>query len=127
MGFRQAVGDLIDADPRGVVYGRSWTQLTYDFSRTLAKNWGPGDEVVVSRLDHDSNVRPWIQAAEAVGATVRWAEIDVKTTEVTVASVEAVLSSMTKLVAITGAGNIIGTRPDLNAIVAAGHKVGALF
>ena len=55
LGFRQAVGDLIDVDPRGVVYGRSWTQLSYDFSRTLAKNWGPGDEVVVSRLDHDSN------------------------------------------------------------------------
>ena len=127
LGFRQAVGDLIDVDPRGVVYGRSWTQLSYDFSRTLAKNWGPGDEVVVSRLDHDSNVRPWIQAAEAVGATVRWAEIDVETTELTVAAVEAVLSSKTKLVAITGAGNTIGTRPDLKAIGVAVHKVGALF
>lgn len=127
LGFRQAVGDLIDVDPRGVVYGRSWTQLTYDFSRTLAKNWGPGDEVVVSRLDHDSNVRPWIQAAEAVGATVRWAEIDLKTTELTVAAVEAVLSTKTKLVAVTGAGNTIGTRPDLKAIGVAVHKVGALF
>jgi cysteine desulfurase family protein (TIGR01976 family) len=127
LGFREAVGDLIDVDPRGVVYGRSWTQLTYDFSRTLAKNWGPGDEVVVSRLDHDSNVRPWIQAAEAVGATIRWAELDTKTTEVSVAAVEAVLSSKTKLVAITGAGNTIGTRPDLKAIGAAVHKVGALF
>ena len=127
LGFRQAVGDLIDVDPRGVVYGRSWTQLSYDFSRTLAKNWGPGDEVVVSRLDHDSNVRPWIQAAEAVGATVRWAEIDFETTELTVAAVEAVLSSKTKLVAVTGAGNTIGTRPDLKAIGVAVHKVGALF
>ena len=127
VGFREAVGDLIDVDPRGVVYGRSWTQLTYDFSRTLAKNWGPGDEVVVSRLDHDSNVRPWIQAAEAVGATVRWAEIDLETTELTVAAVEAVLSSKTKLVAVTGAGNTIGTRPDLKAIGVAVHKVGALF
>ena len=127
LGFRQAVGDLIDVDPHGVVYGRSWTQLSYDFSRTLAKNWGPGDEVVVSRLDHDSNVRPWIQAAEAVGATVRWAEIDLETTELTVAAVEAVLSSKTKLVAVTGAGNTIGTRPDLKAIGVAVHKVGALF
>ena len=127
VGFRQAVGDLIDVDPRGVVYGRSWTQLTYDFSRTLAKNWGPGDEVVVSRLDHDSNVRPWIQAAEAVGATVRWAEFDSATSELTVAAVEAVLSPKTKLVAVTGAGNTIGTRPDLKAIGVAVHKVGALF
>ena len=127
VGFRQAVGDLIDVDPRGVVYGRSWTQLTYDFSRTLAKSWGPGDEIVVSRLDHDSNIRPWIQAAEAVGATVRWAEFDSATSELTVAAVEAVLSPKTKLVAVTGAGNTIGTRPDLKAIGVAVHKVGALF
>ena len=127
LGFRAAVGDLIDVDPRGVVYGRSWTQLSYDFSRTLAKNWGPGDEIVVSRLDHDSNIRPWIQAAEAVGATVRWAEFDVETSELSVAVVESVLSNKTKLVAITGAGNTIGTRPDLKAIGVAVHKVGALF
>ena len=125
--FRRAVGDLIDVDPNGVVYGRSWTQLTYDFSRTLAKTWKTGDEIVVSRLDHDSNIRPWIQAAEAAGATVRWAEFDVATSELTVAAVEAVLSSKTKLVAVTGAGNTIGTRPDLKAIGEAVHKVGALF
>lgn len=127
LGFRKAVADLIDVDPGGVVYGRSWTQITYDFSRTLAKTWNAGDEIVVSRLDHDSNVRPWIQAAEAVGATIRWAEFDVATSELTVAAVESVLSSKTKLVAITGAGNTIGTRPDLKAIGAAVHKVGALF
>lgn len=126
-GFREAVADLIDVDARGVVYGRSWTQLSYDFSRTLAKNWGPGDEIVVSRLDHDSNIRPWIQAAQAVGATVRWAEMDLETTEVTVEAVEAVLTPNTKLVAITGAGNTLGTRPDLKAIGVAVHKVGALF
>lgn len=125
--FRKAVADLIDVDPGGVVYGRSWTQITYDFSRTLAKTWKPGDEIVVSRLDHDSNIRPWIQAAEAVGATVRWAEFDVATSELTTAAVEAVLSSKTRLVAVTGAGNTIGTRPDLKAIGAAVHKVGALF
>ena len=125
--FRNAVGDLIDVDPAGVVYGRSWTQLTYDFSRTLAKNWKAGDEIVVSRLDHDSNIRPWIQAAEAVGATVRWAEFDIATSELTVQAVETVLSANTKLVAITGAGNTLGTRPDLKAIGDAVHKVGALF
>jgi cysteine desulfurase family protein (TIGR01976 family) len=127
LSFRAAVADLIDVDPRGVVYGRSWTQLTYDFSRTLAKNWGPGDEVVVTTLDHDSNVRPWVQAAEAVGATVRWAQLDPDTTELSVEAVESVLSAKTKLVAVTGAGNTIGTRPDLKAIGAAVHKVGALL
>ena len=71
--FRDAVADLINADPNGVVYGRSWTQITYDFSRTLAKTWKPGDEIIVTNLDHDSNIRPWVQAAENVGAVVRWA------------------------------------------------------
>ena len=127
LSFRAAVADLIDVDPRGVIYGRSWTQLTYDFSRTLAKTWGPGDEVVVTTLDHDSNVRPWVQAAEAAGATIRWAQLDPTTTELTVEAVESVLSSKTKLVAVTGAGNTIGTRPDLKAIGAAVHKVDALF
>ncbi len=125
--FRRSVADFIDCDPQGVVYGRSWTQLTYDFSRTLAKNWKAGDEIVVTQLDHDSNIRPWIQAAEAVGATVRWAQLDTATGELPVSAVEAVLSSKTKLVAVTAAGNTLGTRPDLKAIGAAVHKVGALF
>ena len=73
---RAAMADLVGADPRGVVFGRSMTALTYDLARTLAKTWGPGDEVVVTRLDHDANIRPWVQAAEAVGATVRWVGFD---------------------------------------------------
>ena len=61
---RTALGDLLAADPRGIVFGRSMTALTYDLSRAIAQAWGPGDEVVVRRLDHDGNVRPWVQAAE---------------------------------------------------------------
>ncbi|MEN3272769.1 MAG: hypothetical protein V7636_1530, partial [Actinomycetota bacterium] len=90
LGARAAMADLLGADPRGVVFGRSMTQLTYDFSRMLAKTWRAGDEVVVSRLDHDANVRPWVQAAEAVGATVRWVEFDRETTELTVDDVARV-------------------------------------
>ena len=120
--FRAAVADLIDADPKGVVYGRSWTQLTYDFSRALAKNWKAGDEIVVSRLDHDSNIRPWIQAAESAGATIRWAEFERDTGELPVSAVESVLSNKTKLVAITGAANTLGTRPDIAAISKVVHQ-----
>ena len=69
--YRQAVADLLNCDPKGVIYGRSWTQLIYDLSRNLAKNWGPGDEIIVTRLDHDSNIRPWVQAAESKGATIK--------------------------------------------------------
>jgi cysteine desulfurase family protein (TIGR01976 family) len=109
-----------------VVFGRSMTQLTYDLSRALAKGWRPGDEVVVTRLDHDGNIRPWVSAAQATGATVRWAEFDRDTAELTVDHVREQLSSRTRLVAVTGASNVLGTRPDIPAIVDAAHDVGAL-
>ena len=126
VGARRAMADLLGADPAGVVFGRSMTQLTYDFSRTLAKGWRPGDEVVVTRLDHDANVRPWVQAAEAVGATVRWADFDPATGELTADDAAAVLSPRTRLVAVTGASNLIGTRPPVAEIAEAAHAVGAL-
>ena len=105
LNFRRAVGDLLNADPGGVVYGRSWTQITYDFSRTLAKSWAPGDEIIVTNLDHDSNVRPWVQAAESVGATIRWAKIDTSTGELPTSAITELLNDKTRLVAVTGAGN----------------------
>ena len=67
---RAAVADLVGGVPEGVVFGRSMTQLTFDIARAMAKDWEPGDEIVVSRLDHDANVRPWVIAAESVGVTV---------------------------------------------------------
>ncbi|MEU8637296.1 cysteine desulfurase-like protein [Amycolatopsis sp. NPDC048633] len=124
---RQAAADLLAADPAGVVFGRSMTQLTYDFSRALAKTWGPGDEVVVTRLDHDANIRPWVQAAEAAGATVRWADFDPATGELAVSAVTDLLSPRTRLVAVTAASNLLGTRPDIPAIAAAVHDAGALL
>ncbi|MFC8872362.1 cysteine desulfurase-like protein [Streptomyces sp. NPDC057148] len=124
---RGALADLLGADPRGVVFGRSATQLAYDLSRTLARTWGPGDEVVVTRLDHDSNIRPWVQAAEAAGATVRWADFDPATGELLPEHIEAVLSPRTRLVAVTAASNLIGTVPDMAAVARLAHGVGALL
>ncbi|MFD0056190.1 cysteine desulfurase-like protein [Streptomyces sp. NPDC127168] len=124
---RGALGDLLGTEPRGIVLGRSATQLAYDLSRTLAKTWGPGDEVVVTRLDHDSNIRPWVQAAEAVGASVRWADFDPATGELLAEHIEAVLSPRTRLVAVTAASNLIGTMPDLPAVARLAHGVGALL
>lgn len=125
--FREAVSDLLNCDSRGVVYGRSWTQLTYDFSRTLAKSWSKGDEIVVSQLDHDSNIRPWIQAAESRGVEVKWAKINAESAELETSSVTELLSSRTKLVAVTGASNTLGTKPDIEAIGKAVKSNGSLF
>lgn len=124
---RQALGDLLGADPRAVVFGRSATQLTYDFARALAKDWGAGDEVVVSRLDHDSNIRPWIQAAEAVGATVRWADFDPETGTQSEDHFAPHLSKRTALVAMTAASNLIGTRPPVVQVGKLAHAVDALL
>jgi cysteine desulfurase family protein (TIGR01976 family) len=124
---RQAMADLLGADPSGIVFGRSMTQLTYDFARTLAKGWRPDDEVVVTRLDHDANIRPWVQAAEAVGARVRWAEFDPESGELGVDEVAAQLSPHTRLVALTAASNLIGTRPPVPDIAHAVHEAGALL
>ncbi|PWJ08190.1 cysteine desulfurase-like protein [Streptomyces sp. NWU49] len=126
-GARRAVADLLGADPAGIVFGRSATQLTYDFSRTLARDWSPGDEVVVTRLDHDANIRPWVQAAERSGATVRWADFDPVTGELTVDDIRAVLCERTRLVAVTAASNLIGTIPPVAEIARVVHEASALF
>ena len=123
---RAAIADLTGAEPGGVVLGPAMTPITYVLSRALAAGWGPGDEVVVSRLDHDANVRPWVQAAAMAGATVRWLEVDPATGELPLAQLESVLTARTRLVAVTAASNVLGTRPDVRAIADAAHAVGAL-
>ncbi|GHH94535.1 cysteine desulfurase-like protein [Streptomyces capillispiralis] len=124
---RRAMADLLGADPAGIVLGRSATQLTYDFSRTLAGTWAPGDEVVVTRLDHDANIRPWVQAAERAGVTVRRADFDPATGELTADHIRAVLSARTRLVAVTAASNLIGTIPPITEIARIVHEAGALL
>ncbi|HYB46539.1 MAG TPA: cysteine desulfurase-like protein [Streptosporangiaceae bacterium] len=123
---RRALADLTGADPQGVILGPNMTTLTYRLAGTLSRRWQPGDEVVVSRLDHDANVRPWVQAAARSGASVRWAEVDISTTELPAEQYAGLLTDRTRLVAVTAASNIVGTRPDLIAIAAAAHSVGAL-
>lgn len=125
VGARAAMADLLGTQANGIVFGRSMTQLTYDFSRTLAKTWSDGDEVIVTRLDHDANVRPWVQAAEAAGATVKWLGFDPATSELD--EIAPLLSDRTRLVAVTGASNLLGTRPDVARIADQVHEAGALI
>ncbi|MDQ2782874.1 MAG: cysteine desulfurase-like protein [Actinomycetota bacterium] len=124
---RAAMADLVGLEPQGIVFGRSATDLTFMLARTLSAGWGPGDEVVVTRLDHDANVRPWVLAAEQSGATVRWADFDPASGELHADDVRAVVTERTRLVAVTAASNLIGTRPDIPVIAEAAHRVGALL
>jgi cysteine desulfurase family protein (TIGR01976 family) len=122
---RAAVARLLDAEPAGVAFGPSMTAMTMRLSAAVGRTLGPGDEVVVTRLDHDANVRPWVIAAERAGATVRWAEPDRGTLALPASAIEAVLSDRTRWVAVTAASNATGTAPALDAIVAAAHAAGA--
>src|SRR5580693_1224102 len=123
---RRAVADLTGGTASGVVFGPSMTALTYRMSGALARGWAPGDEIVVSRLDHDANIRPWIQAAARAGAVVRWAEADLATGELPAAQYAELVGDRTRLVAVTAASNVLGTRPDVAAIAAVAHAAGAL-
>jgi cysteine desulfurase family protein (TIGR01976 family) len=123
---RLAVAALTGGEPDGVILGPNMTTLTYRMAATLARDWREGDEIIVTRLDHDANVRPWVQAAARAGAVVRWAEVEAATGELPAAQYAGLLSPRTRLVAVSAASNIIGTRPDVPAITASAHAAGAL-
>lgn len=108
-GAHRAAADLLNADVDEVIFGPNATTLLFAISRSVARTIGTGDEVVVTRLDHDANVRPWVLAAEDAGATVRWVDIRVEDATLDVASFEAALSDRTKVVAFTLASNAVGT------------------
>jgi cysteine desulfurase family protein (TIGR01976 family) len=123
---RAAVADLVGGRAEGVVLGPNMTTLTYRLAYTLAKGWRPGDEIVLTTLDHDANVRPWVHAAERAGATVRWAQVDTATGELPVEQYRDLVTERTRLVAVTAASNVLGTRPDVAAIAGIAHDAGAL-
>jgi cysteine desulfurase family protein (TIGR01976 family) len=125
-GCRAALADLTGGEPEGVILGPNMTTLTYRLARSLAAGWHPGDEVVVSRLDHDANVRPWVQAAAAAGAVVRWAEVDPATGDLDAVQFGELIGDRTRLVAVTAASNVLGTRPDVAAITAMARAAGAV-
>jgi cysteine desulfurase family protein (TIGR01976 family) len=123
---RRAVADLTGGRPEGVILGPNMTTLTYRLSRALADRWGPGDEIVVTRLDHDANVRPWVQAAARAGAAVRWADVQLPEGDLALAQLAGLICERTRLVAVSAASNLIGTRPDVAGITALAHQAGAL-
>ncbi len=116
---RQAVGDLLNADADDIAFGPNMTSLTFAVSRSLARDWQPEDELVVTRLDHDANVAPWLAVAEDRGMTVRWIDFNPATGRLRLETLPGLLSARTRLVAIGGASNALGTIADLGAAVCA--------
>ncbi len=122
----RAAADLLGtASPESTVFGANMTTLTFAFSRALARTWGPGDEVIVTRLDHDANFTPWVLAARDAGATLR--TIDVRPADCTLDldQLRATLSPRTRLVAVGRASNAVGTINPIPEICRWAHAVGA--
>lgn len=123
---RAAVADLYGADPGEIAFGQNMTSLTYTVSRALARTWAPGDNIVLTRLDHDANVTPWVQAAADTGVDVRFVDfrpdggclLDLDT-------LDAALDGRTRLVAFTHASNAVGSITPVADIVERAHAVGA--
>jgi cysteine desulfurase family protein (TIGR01976 family) len=124
---RRACADLLGTPDDGcVVFGANMTTLTFALSRAIAARWQPGDEVMVTRLDHDANVSPWVRAALDRGATVRHVDVHVEDCTLDLESFRLHLSPRTKLVAIGCASNAVGTRNPFLEMTRLAHEVGAL-
>ena len=124
---RAAMARLLGTpDPYEIVFGQSMTALTFHLARSFGQTIQPGDEVIVTDLDHDANVAPW-RDLEAVGAVVRRVPFDPKTGQLNMAALEAALQpGRTRLLAITAASNALGTLPDLKQAIRLAHAAGAL-
>ncbi len=124
---RQAVANFLNATrPEEIVFGPNMTTLTLSISRSIARTLKPGDEIVVTRLDHDGNVAPWLLVAEDRGCTVRWVDIHEQDCTLDMADLERQITERTKIVAVGYASNAVGTINDVRRAVELAHKVGAL-
>lgn len=123
---RQAAADLVGAEHNEIVFGNNMTTLTFALSRTLVHEIQPGDEIIVTRLDHDANVSPWLRLAEETGAEIKWADVDTENCTLDMAHMQSLISARTKLVAIGYASNATGTINDVQRVIGWAKAVGAL-
>jgi len=124
--YRSAAAFMGASSEREIVIGPSMTSLTFTFSRSLGRMFRPGDEVVVTRMDHDGNIAPWLAMAEERGMVVRWIPFDTATWRVEPEALEAVLSERTRLVALNYASNLTGSINDIPTLAAKARAAGAL-
>ena len=113
-----AVADLLGGQPQEIAFGPNMTSLTFAVARALARNWSAGDELVVTRLDHDANVAPWLAVAADRGMTVRWLDFDPATGRWSPDDLAPLLNARTRLVALGAASNALGTLNPIAQAVA---------
>lgn len=124
---RQAVADFLNAPrPEEIVFGPNMTSLTFSLSRAIAKTWNPGDEIVVTRLDHDANISPWLLAAQDRGCSVRWVDFHPVDGTLDLETFGRALKGKPRLVAVGYASNALGTINPLKKIIAMARAAGAL-
>jgi cysteine desulfurase family protein (TIGR01976 family) len=123
---RQAMADFLNAArPEEIIFGQNMTSLTFHISRSLARLLQPGDEIIVTRLDHDANVAPWLLIAEDRGCTVRWVSFNTADCTLNMQELEQQINTRTKIVAVGYASNAVGTINDVKRITQLAHSVGA--
>ena len=120
-----AMADLLGCDADEIVFGPNMTTLTFAMSRALGRELQPGDEIVVTRLDHDANVAPWVALQER-GAVIRYVDIDVEDCTLNMDDLRRQINERTRLVAVGYASNAVGTINDVAEVVRIAHRVGAL-
>ena len=122
---REAVADMLGASPREIAFGPNMTSLTFHLSRALGREYGPGDEIVVTELDHHANIAPWQALEKERGITLQWVRFDTDTGHLDWDDLAEKLTSSTKLLAIGAASNALGTIIDISRAIEMAHAVGA--
>jgi cysteine desulfurase family protein (TIGR01976 family) len=123
---REAAADLTGGEPEGIAFGANMTTLNFNLAHSLARTLEPGDEIVVTALDHDANVSPWLLVAEDHGLVVRTAPVRPDDVTLDVDALEELIGERTRVVAFTLASNAVGSIPDAERIAAAARRAGAL-
>jgi cysteine desulfurase family protein (TIGR01976 family) len=124
---REAAARFFNAwHAREIVFGQNMTTLTLAMARTFGRRLKAGDEIVLTRMDHDANVAPWLSLAEDLGLTVKWLDFSTETYDYELGQLDDLLTARTKLVAVNYASNVIGTINDVRAITARAQEAGAL-
>lgn len=126
LGHAAAAALLGASSGREIVIGQSMTMLTFQMARSLCRNWGPGDEIIVTRLDHEGNVSPWLLAAEERGVTVRWLPFNRETWRIEPEDLIPLLSERTRLLALNYASNLTGSVNDVRTLTRHAKEAGAL-